>query len=859
MSNVKGYSSSGSEISTSFQNGVATFTSAPAKITYAYLAGYNSYGNRLGMTVTVSNLTFLLPRPSDYTILTDTPLPEGIVGRSYSATIQMWGYYADLKLDSNSSLPEGLSLSETSSTPGNLYLRTCQITGTPAKAGEYTFSTELWNAVGLASTRKDFKIKVVEKPTITTTSPLKEATVGAYYSMTFGATGTTPITWSKTSGTLPGGISFKASTKTLSGTPTKSGTFGFYIEAENEAGPTEKYFRLTVNPEPSITTTSLADATKGKYYSKTLSATGGTSPLTWSKTGGTATWATVSSSGVITGTPPEKGNYTLNVKVTDNNGVSVTQSFSIVITDVKPVIKTASLASGAVGMTYSTTLTATGTTPITWNVSGLPSGVTCSEAGVISGTPTTSGTFTITVTATNGAGSVGKQLTFTITEAETALTPTITVVSPTITTSALPSGKVGSVYSATLTATGTAPITWSASGLPSGVTCSEAGVISGTPRVSGAFTITITASNEAMNIDKQLSLTIAAMETIPTSVVVSPAITTTTLPSGKVSTMYSVTLTAMGTTPITWSVSGLPKDMVCSEAGVISGTPKSSGAFPISVTAKNNAGSDSKQLTLTIEAAGTTPSINPTPDNPTPDNPTPVTPDREADNIDTGLQEKIFKQLEPPSAAKKAMERRGLGTPNTLQKSNSNVGAERNVSSLQDEEKKIVSDNNATVAAVLPEMSVNVSGTYLLAVGIDANVPTGAALGLHLFQRTTSGKVAVSLSGEKDKATFFNDEGTEITTVPENHHVNVAVDLTAGVTYAPVITAVEASSTPDNGNDKDNTPDNKNDKDNTPDNGDGKNGNNTSGSGGGGGGGGCNTLSAGLALIALCGLVARKK
>ena len=299
--------------------------------------------------------------------------------------------------------------------------------------------------------------------------------------------------------------------------------------------------------------------------------------------------------------------------------------------------------------------------------------------------------------------------------------------------------------------------------------------------------------------------------------------------------------------------------MVCSEAGVISGTPKSSGAFPISVTAKNNAGSDSKQLTLTIEAAGTTPSINPTPDNPTPDNPTPVTPDREADNTDTGLQEKIFKQLEPPSAAKKAMERRGLGTPNTLQKSNSNVGAERNVSSLQDEEKKTVSDNNATVAAVLPEISVNVSGTYLLGVGIDANVPTGAALGLHLFPRTTSGKVAVSLGAEKDKATFFNDEGTEITTVPENHHVNVAVDLTAGVTYAPVITAVEASSTPDNGNDKDNTPDNKNEKDNTPDNGDGKNGNNTSGSGGGGGGGGCNTLSAGLALIALCGLVARKK
>ena len=325
-------------------------------------------------------------------------------------------------------------------------------------------------------------------------------------------------------------------------------------------------------------------------------------------------------------------------------------------------------------------------------------------------------------------------------------------------------------------------------------------------------------------------------EPTPTPTIMSPTITTSALPSGKVGTAYSATLTATGTTPITWSASGLPNGVTCNAAGVISGTPKSSGTFTVAVTATNEAGSISKSLTLTIAAAGTTPTPEPAPV--TPDNPTPTPTDEPDETPDTPASDtpENAQYLPPSSGVADRLESRGMVRPNTLQRSNSNVGAERNTSSLRDEEKKAVSDDNATVAAVLPEMSVNVSGTYLLGVDIDANVPTGATLSLHLFPRTAANG-GVALSGET-AGTFYDDEGTEITTVPSNHHVNVAVELTAGVTYAPVVTAVTSSNTPDSGNDT--------------------NENGTSGSGGGGGGGGCNA-GMGALVLALLGATLLKR
>ena len=123
------------------------------------------------------------------------------------------------------------------------------------------------------------------------------------------------------------------------------------------------------------------------------------------------------------------------------------------IESIAPAITTVSLAGGTVGTAYSQTLAATGDTPITWSIESgsLPEGLSLeSETGVISGIPTTVGTASFTVKATNAAGSDTKALSIDIVSQPVA---------PAITTSSLPGGTVGTAYSQTLAATGDTPIT----------------------------------------------------------------------------------------------------------------------------------------------------------------------------------------------------------------------------------------------------------------------------------------------------------------------------------------------------------------------------------------------------------------
>ena len=91
--------------------------------------------------------------------------------------------------------------------------------------------------------------------------------------------------------------------------------------------------------------------------------------------------------------------------------------------------------------------------------------------------------------------------------------------------------------------------------------------------------------------------------TISESAAAAPSITTSSLPDGKVGEAYSQTLTANGTTPIKWSISGgaLPESLNLNEiTGVISGTPTAAGTATFTVKATNSAGSDTKELSITI-------------------------------------------------------------------------------------------------------------------------------------------------------------------------------------------------------------------------------------------------------------------
>ena len=122
---------------------------------------------------------------------------------------------------------------------------------------------------------------------------------------------------------------------------------------------------------------------------------------------------------------------------------------------------------------------------------------TVSEDGVV--TAVAGGTAVITATTHDGFFTASCTVTVNAPDAP-----------PTITTDTLPNGKVGEAYSQTLTATGTAPITWSIDGgLPAGLSLNaDTGEISGTPTAEGTATFTVKATNSAGSNTKELSITI---------------------------------------------------------------------------------------------------------------------------------------------------------------------------------------------------------------------------------------------------------------------------------------------------------------------------------------------------------------
>jgi hypothetical protein len=114
---------------------------------------------------------------------------------------------------------------------------------------------------------------------------------------------------------------------------------------------------------------------------------------------------------VISGTPigiTSRREFTFTVEASNGADRRDTKEFTLVI-DAPPMITTASLPAGTYGTSYNFALQATGNTPITWAVTigSLPPGLTLSSAGVISGTPTASGTFNFTIQARNNSSIAG--------------------------------------------------------------------------------------------------------------------------------------------------------------------------------------------------------------------------------------------------------------------------------------------------------------------------------------------------------------------------------------------------------------------------------------------------------------------
>ncbi|MGA9472507.1 MAG: Ig domain-containing protein, partial [Terriglobales bacterium] len=441
------------------------------------------------------------------------------------------------------------------------------------------------------------QVTVNPLPSISTQS-VQAATAGTNYSATISAIGgSSPFTWTLSSGTLPAGITLGSSTTnsvTISGMPTGPGSNPVTFKVVDATGVlATQPMTITVNPPPAldIATTSLAAGVVGTAYNQTVSVTGGVPSYHWAVTSGSlpAGLNLNASTGAITGTPTGTFTGTSNfaITVTDSEtptATSTSANLSISVSALPLIVTTGSLPGGTLSTPYSATLTASGgIAPYTWSISvgSLPPGLSLnSSTGLISGTPTVTGTSSFTVKVTDSETPTARSATANLSIVISNLPPLQ------ITTTSLPSGTDHAPYNTTVNATGgLQPYSWSitAGALPAGLDLNSiTGQISGTPSATGAFDFTIAVTdseNPAVETTSNLSITVNAGPPL--------LLETNSLPEGSGATPYSATLSASGgVPPYTWSITSgsLPAGLALNaSAGTITGKPTSMGTFNLTV------------------------------------------------------------------------------------------------------------------------------------------------------------------------------------------------------------------------------------------------------------------------------------
>jgi hypothetical protein len=551
----------------------------------------------LGSTTTTDYTFTVNPAPT----LSPGALPGDTVNVAYNQSISAAGGTGSIMLAvSNISNPiPGLSITGSGSTTG------LSITGTPTVAGTETFTVTGTDGAGGTTGSQQYSVTANPAGTLTlSTVTQPPGAINSTYgpiainvSGGFGAYTFTLATGSK----LPPGLSLSGgSSGSLGGIPTAAGAFAFTIVATDNHTPTltgQLHYTMTITSALVASPANLPIATVGNPFSAQLKATGGSGAGYVFAASSLPDGLTLSSAGLLYGVPTTAAvtPFDFTVTLTDSNNVSRNFSYALRV-DPALAVNPGSLPVATVGDKFSTHLTATGGSGkgYAFTTTALPSWLTLSGTGLLSGTPPataqSSASFTVTLTdSVKGTASTGYML-----RVDPAL-----VLSPTTLTVV----TVGNAFGTQLTAAGGSGAGYSFTGvnLPGWISVSPDGLLSGTPTTAtgSPFHFTITATDsDGGTVRRNYSLAVnpaLGVKPIP-------------LPTATVGDNYSVQLTALGGSGMgyAFTASGLPGWLTLSSTGQLTGMPPAPTLAPLNFTVTvidSNGATGSLTEALTVDPA----------------------------------------------------------------------------------------------------------------------------------------------------------------------------------------------------------------------------------------------------------------